>query len=69
MYGISSQILISCVVESSFICHDRAVETQSGYYSESKKPGMSTKALLVSSGAVLVLCLGDSDCDGASGGE
>ena len=31
-------------MESSFFCHDRRVETQSGYYSESKKSGRFSEA-------------------------
>ena len=57
----------------SFLCDDRTVETQSGNFSESKKPGKSSEALLVASSAVLVLGWGDSggagDGGGASGGE
>ena len=45
---------------SSFFCHVRTVETCSGYYSEPKKPGKSSEALLVASWAVLALGWGDS---------
>ena len=44
---------LPCVVESSFFCHDRTVEIQNGYCSESKKPGKSSETLPV-------LGLGDS---------
>ena len=34
---------LPCVVESSFFCHDRTVETLSGYYSDSKKQESTLK--------------------------